>query len=628
MISIGFRIARIVSPLVLLLLLTAAPTPSQAAEPTRPDTTLVRGLHDPLGRRVEPVAGRARIDELLRDGPFALIRRGAGSVSDLYVDGLKRGDITLTIDGERFTTACPNRMDTRVGQVDLLDIETVTLSSEAAGLQAGLGGQIDFRRRRPGTERIVSGRLSGSLESEEGFEASLAWEQNRMRGGLRARAYSPYVDAEDQTFVDRYGYQDEYDTRIYEVRAHAAHDHGDVYAAYETSSDVLFPYLLMDERENDHYQVSGSWDEHRFYFNHTKHAMDNALRTSFATTDMVTDATNTQFGATGGFYDFQVRNWDADNRITPVAMPAMEKNNHMLPDVWRIGATLRRALGDERDPWLVARAGLTHTGIGDESVLDLYRTLEPDAQKDRWSVPLGVTLSRSYSSGAGDLIGASLEAATAAPGVEQLYIATDKPGTKPDWIGNPELKDPARVTGRLAWRQGALRCEVFATRVWQYAYLVKRPVGALQHQTYDGIDALLAGASVGTRWKWLSGSAQWNWGEKIDANQPLAEIQPVTVLLAAESPRWHDLRGRLEYRHAAGQGRVDPTLDEGATGAWNRVDLSLDWKHAQGHLTLEAINLTNVLYSQHLSYLRSPFASGERIYEPGRTVRLTAGFEL
>lgn len=628
MISTGSR--RFVPALALLaFVLTAAVGPvANAAQPAEADTTVVRGLSDPLGRQVEKVEGRDRIDQILQESPFALIRRGTGSVSDLYVDGFKRGDVTLTVDGERFMTACPNRMDTRVGQVDLMDVETVSLSREGAGLQAGLGGQIDFHRRRPGQDRIVSGRLGGMLDSEEGFEGSLSWEQNRIRAGLRARVYSPYVDADDGTFVDRYGYSDEYDTEIYEVRAHAAHDQGDVYAAYETSTDVLFPYLLMDERENDHYQLSGSWGAHRLYFNRTEHLMDNALRTSYAMTDMVTDATNTQFGATGRFYDLTIRNWDADNRITPVAMPAMEKNNHMLPDVWRVGATLRHALGEENDPWLVARAGLVHTSIGDDSVLDLYRALEPDAEDSRWSVPVGVTLSRHYGSGAGDLVGASLEASTAAPGIEQMYIATDKPGTKPDWIGNPELKDPARVTGRLAWRQSAVRCEVFATRVWEYSYLVKRAGEGAMIQTYDGVDAVLAGASARARWMWFEGGVQWNWGEKLDGNQPLAEIQPVTVLLTAESPRFHDLRGRVEYRHAAGQGRIDPTLDEEATGAWNRVDLSLDWKHARGTLALEVVNLTNVLYSQHLSYLRSPFASGRRIDEPGRSFRLMAGFDL
>lgn len=613
-------------PALVFLLCVGVAVPTPFAAESEPDTLVVRGIREALGIHTRSVIDQTRIEQILLGSPFRLIRRGTGTVSDLYVDGMKRGDIAITIDGERYTTACPNRMDTRVGQMDLLEIESVKMSRGGASLQSGLAGQVDFRRRSPGSERRLNGRMVGSFENADEYEGSFSWEQHRMRFGARIRLLSPYTDADGGTFVDRYGYADEFDTEIHEVRAHAAHDRGDVYLAYESSSDVLFPYLLMDERENDHVQVSGSWGGHRIYFNHTKHLMDNALRRSHTMTDMVTDAQNTHFGAVGRLYDLQIRHWDADNRITPVTNPALEKNNRMLPDVWRMGATFRQQVGVRNDPWLIARAGLVRTWAGDKSVQDLYRVLEPNARTEHWSVPVGLTMSKRWSLSGKSLFGVALDGSTAPAGIEQLFIATDKPGTKPDWVGNPKLPDPARLTLRVAWQQRYLQCEIFGSRVWNYTYLVKRKVEGAMYQTYDGVDAWLAGTNALAHWRWFETGVQWNWGEKVDTKKPLAEMQPVSLHLAAEKS-YQEWTGRVVYRHAAGQGRIDPLLDETPTGAWNRLDLELSWKRPGYRLAIEAWNVTNVLYSQHLSYLRSPFASGERILEPGRVFRLTFGFE-
>ena len=73
---------------------------------------------------------------------------------------------------------------------------------------------------------------------------------------------------------------------------------------------------------------------------------------------------------------------------------------------------------------------------------------------------------------------------------------------------------------------------------------------------------------------------------------------------------------------------MDEVVDETSTGAWNRLDLGLDYERAGYRFSLSLENLTNVLYTQHLSYQRNPFASGLRVFEPGRMIRITAGFDL
>lgn len=590
------------------------------------DTVFIIGYRPGPGDMVLPVAAGDHLDRLLLGTPFATIRRGAAGVSDLYADGFKRQDITLTIDGERFAPACPNRMDTRAGQVDLLDIESANLSRSGAALQSGLGGRLDLHRRLPGRDTRVYGRLGGAAGHAGDLDASLALEGRRTRLAVRHRRSEPYTDADGGTYEQLYGFAHAPTSSVGEVRAHRAFDDGDAQAAWESSSDVLFPYLLMDERDNDHFQASGSYRGHRAYVNHTEHLMDNALRRSWATTEMVTDAVTTMLGATGAGYEVFAHHWDADNRITPTANPAAAKTSRMLPDVWRLGAAAARGIGDPHQPWLRLRAGLVRTEVGDASVLGMYRLLHAGAEASRWSFPFGATATHERDVAGRARLSLSAEVASDAPGVEQQYIAVDKPGTTPDWVGNPELSDPVRATARITATARRLKCEVFGTRVRNYPTLVKRTVAGAAYQTYEGIDALLAGAYLSATWELVEAGLSWNWGEKTQDDSPLAEIPPATFDLTVRSPRVGDWQGRAFYRHAAGQGRVDASQGEWSTGAWNRLDLGATYDGGRVAVAIELENATNVLHWEHLAYQRNPFAAGVRVHEPGRMVRVSCMF--
>ncbi len=613
------------------LLIASAPIALAAENKTpekvaRPDTVVVTATAETIGNDVHVVTDGDALDKVLRDGPFVMIRKGASCSTDLYADGFKRNDINVTVDGERYTTACPNRMDTRVGQVDLLDISMVDMSRTASGLQSGLGGKVNFQRRKPGAETIVYGQVVANLDNADDLDLSFSGEGKRMRLGTRYRQGSGWTDANGATFVERYNYREDTTYEVFEVRGHKAWDSGDAVGNWETSTDLLFPYLLMDERDNKHFALSASHKGHRVYLNHTAHLMDNGLRLSSNMTDMVTDADNTMFGAIGKRYEIFARNWNADNRITPVAAPAMEKLNHMLPDVWRYGGSFKHDVGDASKPWLMLRAGLTYTAVGDKAQLAAYRELNSEAELNKLSVPFGVTALHGLAVGKKGQLGLSAEFASDAPSIEQQYIVVRKPGGKPTWLGNPELADPIRATARAGWQCGTLRAEVFGTHVWNYPYLASQMVGTARYQTYEGVDALLAGASAGASFLYFDASVNWNWGEKTDTNKPLAEIQPLTFNLSAESPTFGLFYARGLYQHATGQHRVDSALDEETTGAWNRVDLGLIMEHDIVLVSLDVVNLTNVQYTQHLSYLRNPFASGLRVYEPGTVLKLTGTF--
>ena len=78
----------------------------------------------------------------------------------------------------------------------------------------------------------------------------------------------------------------------------------------------------------------------------------------------------------------------------------------------------------------------------------------------------------------------------------------------------------------------------------------------------------------------------------------------------------------LRHTHNDAQLRIDPSLNETVTPAWNRIDFGAVYTASTFLISLEIENLTNTLYYKSLSYLRDPFASGYRVLEPGTTIIL------
>ena len=300
----------------------------------------------------------------------------------------------------------------------------------------------------------------------------------------------------------------------------------------------------------------------------------------------------------------------------------------MLPDVWRVGASVQHELGDADQPWLFMRVGLAQTKVHDDTQLAMYQILEAEAELTKWSVPFGVTASHLLDLSDDVLLGLSAEISSDAPSIEQQYISVDKPSTKADWVGNPLLNDPVRATARAAMQRDFLKLEVFATHVWSYPTLAQRSVEGAMYKTYEGVDAIMAGANLFATWQMVESGVVWNWGERTEDNGALAEIQPVVLFVAGKTPSYKNAYLTARYQHSAAQSRVDLSQDEETTGSWNTLNMGLVLELEKVRLALDAENLTNSLYTQHLSYQRDPFASGQRVDEPGRVIRASASFQF
>jgi iron complex outermembrane receptor protein len=401
---------------------------------------------------------------------------------------------------------------------------------------------------------------------------------------------------------------------------------------HSATRDVPYAYLQMDERDHHLTHASLAARGHKLYLNRADHLMDNGLRTSVASMRMATDADQTTVGASGRLgplgYEGFFREWDARNVIA-AAMGSVD--NHLLPDVrqWAANLSGTRRLG----PVLGSlRAGWTRLAVGDRAALAHHRILTPGAPDERTFVPFAASASAVGRERRGWTPGIALEAASEPPSHEQLWITVRRPGMpatrRPDWVGRPDLDAVTRLTARASARHALGFIEGHVSRLADYVLPVAATSGPLRLQTYRGVDALIAALTLHATAGPLEARGSWSSGQNLTDDGPLPEMAPLAGSLVLKSPRLRGVTGSVTLSGAARARRIDASLGETPTAAWACLDLGARWQGSSGLMAEVAVeNLTDALQTQHLSYLRDPFAAGLRVWEPGRRVRLMVSMD-
>jgi len=609
--------------LVTLLLLTDI-NHAKTTESTDVDT-----MHIDLEREITVIGTRlsrssvdfpfekSRFADVLQTNGFGLVKKGVFLAQDVYVDGFKRGDIELVIDGERFYCACPNRMDSPISRANSLEMESITLNKSSANAQCGLGGNISFNREKPKLQTLVRAGLSQALVSAEESDFGFTFNANNHRFAGRYSRGHGFEDADGHSFEDLYGYKENSSYYLIEGSVTGI-QHGITYRAEMTySEDIMFPYLMMDERDNTFVSGSASYRGHKFYINYTEHLMDNGLRKSSMA--MLTDATNLTLGLTGDFYDFYFRHWNADNNIeTPMATIY----NHLIPDVSKFyGSLNHRIRYDYFDLW--GKIGISYHYTPDNDILDFYKLLYSDASNSKTDllIDLGGSFHYTLSGKASGKIVVDLT--SQAPSTEFIFISVMRPMGKAWWSGNPTLNTPVRISARNEFSFDKFSVEAFGTFVKNYIDLTGITTTERNYRTYENIDAVFVGGNLKGEWKYFDVTASYTWAENTKTNSPLVEIPPFSLKSNLKFPDYSGFSAFLRHIYNDSQTRVDTDLNELPTSSWHQLDLGLGYKTGIINLSLNILNVTDELYYQHLSYLRNPYASGMQVNEPGRTILLT-----
>ncbi len=603
----------------------------QSQSPDRsPDTdTMVVELDvtiEVLGERVTPNGSpfpfeKERFNQVLTQNGFGLITKGVFLAQDIQADGFKRDDITIVIDGERYHSACPNRMDSPLARSNSLEMDAIELNKTSSSCCSGIGGSVAYRRRPVGDYDQIRTGISQSAGASESSDIGFAATTQHHRLAGRYAFGSDYSDGDGRTFVDRYGYSDDVTYRLAEASLTGRRQGITYRGDFTYTEDVMFPYLRMDERRNRVFSGSVAYRGHKLYANHTEHLMDNELRTS--PMRMVNDAMNTTVGITGPGYEAFYRHWTVDNETT---MPTGTLTNKMMPGVNQFAMSAFHEIKHRRLRFW-GRAGVSRFSIDEEQRAAFYASLYDDQSTSQtfltWAA--GAAVQKAILPDVTGVV--AVDAVAEPPTAQSLYIALQRPMGKPWWSGNPGLRNPIRTSLRGNVESHGLRFETSASYVWNYVDLASQTAQERIYMTYENFDAIILAANLRGDWRYLDFAAGYTWAEREASSTPLTEIPPFALTYTLTSPHIGD--GHVYWRHTYNdaQTRVDPSLRETATTSWHRFDAGINYDLNPVRLSLEVENLFDELYTQHMSYLRDPFASGVRVYEPGRTVRVNLTFD-
>lgn len=560
---------------------------------------------------------------LLNKNGYALVRRGLNFTQDLYVEGFKRGDVKVVIDGEQYHNACPNRMDAPATRLNLIEMSNVELTKSSSMISSGLYGKVEYHRSKLEDVMRLKSILMGNFGAQNDYDASLSAEAYYSNITLRYSSGNPYKNGEEKSFKDLYGYKDNYRYSYLNSSFRQSLPEYEIEFGgnFTQAKDISFPYLQMDERNSKVFGGFFSYKGNKLYFNFTDHLMNNGLRTNYSNMKMETLAKNITVGLTGSFYEFVYRNWNADNFIS---MPMMGHfiSNKLMPNVDQISVNLATnySLGKFD---VFAKGGVQYFRYKDGSRNNFYKELFPDAKENRFFISGGIIGNYTAQLMNSLIFSASAEFATDAPEAEQLYIAVQRMMSNPDWSGNPTLNQPLRATLRTSLNFDLFRLELFGNYVANYVDIVKKIKTIKAAMTYDNVNAIIAGTNITFSYNWIESNFTYLWGENYDSKKPLAEIAPLSVFTIVKTPELSGFRFLLNHRYENAQTRVNEDLKEFKTAAWNSIGVGVEYTLNFITLTLQSNNLLNHNYVRYLSYSRSPFSAGVPVDEPGRSVTFT-----
>jgi len=379
--------------------------------------------------------------------------------------------------------------------------------------------------------------------------------------------------------------------------------------------DVLFPYLMMDERENKTYAFGLSWKGNRLYANLKDHIMDNGLRKTMMY--MRTDAKRIRAGLTGEIYDLYYDHWNVENIMM---MGSMEHRQIPMPNYRMFGTTLGKSLP------------LGNLSLFSKLGIEYALT---DSAKARVFVPFALRLSLDanllpfapvpkYSK-------ISFEISSSSPDPREVFFRFR--GMHRNFLENYFLKQPIKFSLTFERSCNFLGSSVinmyfFSHFVKDYVEISGKTEGMTKIVTFENTDALLLGYLFGFSSEYLILNSSYTFGKNLKANDYLSEIPPLSLSLTLQTPTFYYTKAFLRFNYNDAQTRVSKTANETPVTSFRTFDAGIRFNFGNLKAEISLNNLLNENYYKYMSYRRDPFASGVRVYEPGRTLNFSLSSSL
>jgi iron complex outermembrane recepter protein len=561
---------------------------------------------------------QSNLGSILKLGGFNLINEGVSLAKDIYADGLKSSDYTIVVDGERYQSAGPMRMDAPISRINPIDIQSMQLVKSSANLQSGLGGIIAIHTSPPTNNLGLEGSLTRLFGRSDETDLALSVEKFKNRFSIRYVQGSPYETGDDKSFKDLYGYQTNKKYQFGEVSYYGILNDWKYSASVMYTSNISFPYLQMDERHTIDYNASLAYKGYKIYVNYTDHLMNNGLRIS--PMFMETSAKNLTLGLVSNNFEMYYRHWNADNSMT-MNNGAMYVYNNMIPKLNLYSANYFKDVNYSGFTFS-GKIGLSYSNIGNKSVMSFYKTLYDNAKSSRLFPLASLNISRSDQVGNEISLSSQVDVTTNAPEPKALFTTLKRPMGMPYWSGNPNLDEPLRATIKGNLSLANISLGAYGSYIYNYVYLVGQTVGMQKYQTFGNINALIAGLTLHFNLgKYIESDASYTYGENTANHKALIEIYPLQISTKITSPDFDNIKLYFEHTYNNAQKRIDPALGEIPSSAWNTINVGMTWKYSSYVINVVVDNILNNNYSEYLSYERDPFSNGMRVIEPGFTFR-------
>jgi iron complex outermembrane receptor protein len=557
------------------------------------------------GLKVEGEEGKMGMVRALSRVGITPINRGAPIASDINLFGFKGQTIAVSVDGEKFSCACLNRMDVPIVRLNPLEVDRIVVYPQAT-IGSLLGGEIRAFRRTPSSDLNLLGFLNLNTLSSTGGEAGLGFEGLNQGVYVRFSRLTTYKNGEGKTFNELYDYQDtvKFAQTYYEGGFIGKFNEFSYNANVWLFKDVLLPYLMMDERENKTYAFGLSWKGNRLYANLTDHIMDNGLRKT-TMHYMRSDAKRIRAGLTGEIYDLYYDHWNVENIMK---MGSMEHRQIPMPNYRMFGTTLGKYLPLENLS-LFSKLGVEYALT--------------DSAKARVFVPFALRLTL-YSK-------ISFEISSSSPDPKEVFFRFD--GMHGNFLGNYSLKQPIKfsLTFERSYNflgSSVINMYLFSHFVKDYVELSGKTEGMTKIVTFENTDALLLGYLFGISSEYLILNSSYTFGKNLKANDYLSEIPPLSLSLTLQTPTFYYTKAFLRFNYNDAQTRVSRTANETPVTSFRTFDAGIRFNFGNLNAEISVDNLLNENYYTYMSYRRDPFASGVRVYEPGRTLNFSLSSSL
>jgi iron complex outermembrane receptor protein len=610
------------------------------------------------------------IEEL--PGVFKL--RKGGIANDIVLRGFSGKDLNVLIDGQRIYGACPNHMDPAAFHVDFAEVDRIEIGKGPFDVknQGSLGGVVNIVTRKADKGLHAIGNFSTGSYGLVNPSAAVSYgrETFSVLAGYSYRVSSPYTDGSGKQFTESINFRpDAIDSDAYEVGTmwgsvsvspFAGHM-AQLSYTHQEADHVLYPYLQMDavyddtDRINAGYEInniSGFVRSLRFqgYYAKVDHWMTDQYRTS--SMNMLREYSMGTLAGTealGGKVETMLRNvtvgveayhrgWDSTTSLAGAGYAPQYSIPDVRTDNVGIYSEYARSLTERVKVSLGGRMD-TVTTAADESKANtnLYYAYHSTRLTSRTNNFPSGNARLSYKAPFGFEVSGGVGHTVRVPDARERYFALKRMGS--DWVGNPEL-NPSRNTGfdtGISFRRQSLLLEsnLYFNHINDYVNVVPQAKANMiagimnsKARSYQNVNARMYGGEflvsyLFTRKLFVSSDLSFVRGTR--------DVDPAKGILDSDLAEIPPMRSRTAMRYDTGM--LFAEVEGVFTGAQENVDASLGEQRTPGYgianlkggatfkgasIKLGLNNIFGRTYYEHLSYMRDPFRSGARVYEPGR----------